>query len=285
MLRYRADRRTVAYLALTATVTALNWRAGAVHPLLYSLQLFLFYTCAVVSHNHNHLAVWRSRGANLATSWLISLFYGYPSIGWVPTHNQIHHKLNNGEGDSSRCPKVFKGNHLLALVIYPTLTSLLQTRDVNAFMAGLWRRNRSAFWSAASEFVFFFGVMTTALVVDWRRALLFLVIPQQVALFSIQATNFLQHIETATGSEWDHSRNFVSPLLNAILFNNGYHTVHHMKPGVHWSLTPALHAEVAPRIDPALNVPSLFGYLGRTYLVRPFQRGAPSAIGTIAPRR
>jgi fatty acid desaturase len=279
MLRYKADRRTIAYLGCTAAVTALNWRAGTLHALPYALQLFLFYTCAVISHNHNHLAIWRSRGANLATNWVISFFYGYPAIGWVPTHNQIHHKLNNAEGDSSRCPKVFKGNHLLALVVYPTLTSLAQTRDVNAFLVSLWRRNRPAFWSAASEFVVFFGAMAAALVVDWRRALLFLVIPQQVALFAIQATNFLQHIETATGSEWDHSRNFVSPVLNAILFNNGYHTVHHMKPGVHWSQTPALHAEIAWRIDPSLKVPSLFGYLGRTYLVRPFLRREARTAG------
>ncbi|HEY5677122.1 MAG TPA: fatty acid desaturase, partial [Myxococcales bacterium] len=216
--------------------------------------------------------LWRSKGPKLVTSWVISLFYGFPAIGWVPTHNQVHHKLNNAEGDSSRCPKVFKGNHLLALLVYPTLTSLLQTREVNPFMAALWRRNRRAFWAAASEFGVFYAAMIAAFVVDWRKALVFLLIPQQVALFTIQVVNYLQHIETATGSEWNHSRNFTSPLLNGLLFNNGYHTVHHMKPGVHWSLTPALDAEVAHRIDPSLRVPSLFRYLAFTYLVRPFTR-------------
>jgi len=278
MLRFKADLRTLAYLAATGLVLAVNWRLGAIHPLLYPLQLFLFFTTAVISHNHNHLSIWRGRGANLVTSWIISLFYGYPAIGWVPTHNQVHHKLNNAEGDSSRCPKVFKGNHLLAIVIYPTLTSLLQTREVNAFMVGLWRRNRRAFWSAASEFAVFFGVMIAALLLDWRKALLFLVIPQQVALFAIQAVNFLQHIETVTGSEWNHSRNFVSPVLNALLFNNGYHTVHHMKPGVHWSQTPALDAEVASLIDPSLREPSLLRYLGHTYFVRPFTREPAPAL-------
>ena len=278
MLRFKADLRTLAYLGATGIVLAVNWRLGAIHPLLYPLQLFLFFTTAVISHNHNHLSIWRSRGASLVTSWVISVFYGYPAIGWVPTHNQVHHKLNNAEGDSSRCPKVFKGNHLLSLVIYPTLTSLLQTREVNAFMADLWRRKRRAFWSAASEFAVFYGVMATAFLLDWRKALLFLLIPQQVALFAIQAVNFLQHIETATGSEWNHSRNFVSPVLNAILFNNGYHTVHHMKPGVHWSQTPALDAEVAARIDPSLREPSLLRYLGHTYFVRLFTREPAPAL-------
>jgi beta-carotene hydroxylase len=278
MLRFKADLRTLAYLAATGLVLAVNWRLGVLHPLLYPLQLFLFFTTAVISHNHNHLSIWRSRAANLVTSWVISIFYGYPAIGWVPTHNQVHHKLNNAEGDSSRCPKVFKGNHLLAIIVYPTLTSLLQTREVNAFMVDLWRRKRRAFWSAASEFAVFYGVMVAAFLIDWRKALLFLLIPQQVALFAIQAVNFLQHIETATGSDWNHSRNFVSPVLNAILFNNGYHTVHHMKPGVHWSQTPALDAEVARFIDPSLREPSLLRYLGYTYFVRPFTRAPAPAL-------
>jgi beta-carotene hydroxylase len=276
MLRYAADRRTLLYLGFTALLVAVNWHLGRIHPVLYSVQLFMFFAAAVISHNHNHLSIWKSRGANLATSWVISLFYGHPSIGWVPTHNQIHHKLNNKAGDSSRSPKVFRGNHLLSILVYPTVTSIVQTRDIEAFLKDLWRRNRSAFWAAASEYAVFLGTMAALFLVDWRRALLFFLIPQQVSLFAIQAVNYLQHIETAADSKWNHSRNFVSPVLNALLFNNGYHTVHHMKPGVHWSLTPALHERHAANVSSALLVPSLFGYLGYTYCVRPFTgAGAP----------
>ncbi|HZZ84030.1 MAG TPA: fatty acid desaturase [Anaeromyxobacteraceae bacterium] len=283
LLRHRSDRRTLAYLAATALVLAVNWSSGRVHPVLYPLQLFLFFTAAVISHNHNHVSIWRSRAANVVTSYVIALFYGYPAVAWVPTHNQVHHKLNNRPGDSSRSPKLFRGNHLLALLVYPTLTSALQTRDIQAFLRDLWRRDRAAFWSAASEYLVFFGIMVAAFAVDWRRALLFLLIPQQAALFAIQVVNFLQHVETDSYSQWDHSRNFVSPLLNALLFNNGYHTVHHMKPGVHWSLLPALDAEHRARIDPSLRVRSLFGYLGYTYLVRPFTPGRPGrALGLAA---
>ena len=46
----------------------------------------------------------------------------------------------------------------------------------------------------------------------------YFLIPQQFALFVIQMFNYVQHVETATGSEWNHSRNFVSPVLNALLF-------------------------------------------------------------------
>ncbi len=278
MLRHAADRRTLAYLGLTAVLVAVNWHLGRIHAVLYPLQLFMFFTAAVISHNHNHVSIWKAHWANLATSWVISLFYGHPAIAWVPTHNEIHHRLNNGTGDSSRSPKVFRGNHLLSLLVYPTVTSVVQMRDIDAFLKDLWRRRRPAFWSAASEYLVFFGTMAALLAYDWRRTLVFFLVPQQVALFTIQVVNYLQHVETDTGSEWNHSRNFVSPLLNVLLFNNGYHTVHHMKPGLHWSLIPALDAEHAARIDPRLRVRSLFRYLGHTYLVRPLAQWRGAAI-------
>ena len=285
MLRYQADRRTLAYLCFTALLTAVNWKLGAVHPVIYPITLFMFFTTAVISHNHNHLGIWRSKGLNLVTSYVISLFYGHPAIAWVPTHNQVHHKLNNRPGDSSQSPKLFRGNHLAALLVYPILTNLAQTKDINAFLKDLYKRDRPAFLAAASEYVVFFGTMIVLFVVDWRRTLLFLFIPQQVALFAIQVVNYLQHIETDAFSDWNHSRNFVSRTLNTLLFNNGYHTVHHLKPGVHWSELPRLHGEYRARIHPALLQESWLGYVGYTYFVRPFTQAPAPALPPVDAAR
>jgi len=249
-----------------------------VHPVLYPATLFMFFTTAVISHNHNHLGMWRSKALNLLTSYWIAIFYGHPAIAWVPTHNQVHHKLNNRPGDSSRSPKWFEGNHLAALLVYPMLTNLAQTKDINAFLKDLWRRDRAAFFSAASEYAVFFGGMAGLLILDWRKALLFFFIPQQFALFSIQVVNYLQHIETDAYSDWNHSRNFVSKTLNLLLFNNGYHTVHHLKPGLHWSELPRFHAQHAGKIHPSLLQESWMRYVGHTYFIRPFSRAPAPAL-------
>ena len=51
-------------------------------------------------------------------------------------------------------------------------------------------------------------------------------------------------------------------------FNNGFHTIHHMKPGLHWSLTPEAHAAlVAPHIHPELDQKSLVKYLFVTFVL------------------
>ncbi len=288
MLRYRADWRAILYLATAAAVAAIHWNLGAlalpvptieilgepVQPLLYLLSLFLGVATAVISHNHNHLSMWKSKPANLVTSWVISIFYGHPAIGWVPTHNMVHHKFNNRPGDSSRAPKVFKRNHLFALLIYPTLTSMAQTKEIKAYIAGLKTKNKKQYWSAISEYVVFFGFMAVIFLIDWKKALLFFLIPQQFALFTIQVFNYVQHIEADENSQWNHSRNFVSPVLNALLFNNGFHTVHHITPGLHWTKTPEAHAKVAHHIHPALQQKSWWGYMIWTFLIRPLVPGA-----------
>lgn len=267
MLRNVADRRTLLFIATAVSLGVLQWNLPRVNPFLYVLSLFMAVTIAVISHNHNHLGLFRSRPLNLLTSYVLALHYGHPTVAWVPTHNQNHHKFNNAEGDLSRSPVVFRRNHLLALLVYPTITSMRQMRGVRQHFKAQWSKDRRSFWLGLSEYVVFFGVMLTLLVLDWRKALLFYVVPQQFALFVIQVFSYVQHIDCEQGSEWNHSRNFVSPVLNALLFNNGYHTVHHLSPGVHWSAAPALHQQHAAKIHPDLLQRSWWGFMTSVFIL------------------
>jgi len=51
------------------------------------------------------------------------------------------------------------------------------------------------------------------------------------------------------------------------LAHNGYHTVHHAEPGVHWSETRTLHERLASRIPAHLDEPSATRYMIRRYLL------------------
>jgi hypothetical protein len=68
----RHELTTLAYLAATIGLFVYQWtRPGLFNPWLYPLSLFLSFTAAVISHNHNHVGLWRWPPLNLVTSYAI----------------------------------------------------------------------------------------------------------------------------------------------------------------------------------------------------------------------
>jgi fatty acid desaturase len=56
-----------------------------------------------------------------------------------------------------------------------------------------------------------------------------------------------------------------------MMFNNGFHTVHHNKASLHWSKLPEAHAKIAHLIEPHLNEKVILVYLFKTYIIAPFR--------------
>jgi fatty acid desaturase len=108
--------------------------------------------------------------------------------------------------------------------------------------------------------------IAASLIIDWEKALLFVIIPQQVSLFSVLIFNYVQHVHADEESEWNHSRNYTG-FLNFLLFNNGYHTIHHHKAGHHWKNVPEAHKEIEKNINPILLERSFWYYIFRSYIL------------------
>jgi beta-carotene hydroxylase len=270
VLRYSADRRTVLYMALTTALLVVQWWRDDFSWPLYVLAAFMAVTVTVIAHNHNHLGMWKSRRLNALTDYWLTLFYGFPAFAWIPTHNMNHHKFTNRPGDFTLTWRYSERNNLVTLLTYPTISGYHQQRPIREYLGELRRKNRRRMWASLSQYAVLIAFVGAALLVDWRKALLYVVVPQQIGLFVVLVFNYLQHVHADEESEYNHSRNFTSPLLNFLLLNNGLHTVHHAKPGTHWSRLGEEHARLAPRIDPVLNVKSFWWYLARTFLLAPF---------------
>ncbi len=280
MLTYTADRRTLAYMTVATALLIVQWNLAALQPVIYVWSLFMAVSVAVIAHNHNHVPIWRSRLLNILTDYWLTLFYGFPAFGWIPTHNKNHHFLNNKEGDYTITYRVSEKNNIFTLLSYPSISSYFQQEPIAQYLKTLWRSNRPKFYLAASQYVVlgvYYAVAIFAL--DWKKAVLYIVIPHQVSLFSVLIFNYVQHVHTDEESEYNHARNFTG-LINLTLFNNGYHTAHHLSPGIHWSETPAAQKEIQSRIDPALNERSFWWYILRVYLLAPFH----SEFGTVSKR-
>ncbi len=270
IVRYPQDWRTVAYMVFTSGLLLLNWSLPAFDPWLWGLQMFMAVTVAVIAHNHNHLGTFRNRRLNALMDYWITLFYGFPAFAWVPTHNMNHHKYNNDEGDVTATWRLSERNNLLTLLVYPAFSAWWQRVPTSQYLKTLWQRNRKRFFHCILQYVVIGAWVSGALLIDVRKGLLYVVAPSAFALYTILIFNYLQHIHADEKSRFNHSRNITGGLMNWLLFNNGFHTIHHMKPGLHWSRAPEEHAKIAEQIDPRLNERSFWWLILRTYVLSIF---------------
>lgn len=277
MLRYEADRRTLAFVAtyfvLVALAFALDLPWWAAVPWAVALCLLSFF-CAVITHNTVHCPVFRERVHNRIFQVVLSLTYGHPVSAYVPGHNLSHHKYLQTPKDRMRTDKMrFRWNLLNQLFFMPVVGPRIFA-DNAAYVRAMKTRNPAWYRQFQAELFAYLAYLAIGAGLSfwldgWLpwRFLVFVVLPHQYAAWGIMGINFVQHDGCDAEHPYNHSRNFTGKLVNWFTFNNGYHGIHHMHPGLHWSLAPAAHAkELAPYIDPRLDQRSLFVYCWRAYI-------------------
>jgi beta-carotene hydroxylase len=272
MLKYKADVRSLVYMAVTTAMFVYQWNYGfsltVINVAIYIAYLHMSVAVSVMAHNHNHINMWNSKPLNILTDWWLTVFYGIPVFCWIPTHNRNHHRYNNKPEDYTSTFKKYEDNTLFTLTSYPSISSYYQIKEgIIPYMKMLWKDDRKMFWEYMFQVFLLYAWIVVFLIIDWKKAILYVVIPQQISGQFVMFFNYVQHVHADEESKLNHSRNFL--WVNAFLFNNGLHTVHHEKASVHWSETPAAHAKVAHLIDPKLIERSFWGYIFRVYIFGP----------------
>ncbi|MEA2746975.1 MAG: beta-carotene hydroxylase [Myxococcales bacterium] len=251
------------------------------------LSMYLAYTAGVLAHNHNHIAVFANRRCNAVYATVLSFFYGYPTFGWIPTHNENHHRYVNRPGDATATWRHTRANTAWTAFAYFFHSASWQAPLIAEYLRRTRRRSTRAWAWLLGQYVIVFGGHLVALAVAVHLhglrtgAVVYasaLGIPAAGALWGLMFTNYVQHVDCDESSRWNHSRNFVSGWMNFLVFDNGFHTVHHMRATLHWSRARAAHAEVAHQIDPRLCESSIASYGWKTY-VRSVA-GRRRAVGT-----
>jgi fatty acid desaturase len=277
-LRISADWRAVLWVfgLMPAAALAQFLRPGLAGWML-PISMYLAYSAGVLAHNHNHLPVFVSRRANAIYSSVLSFFYGYPTFGWIPTHNENHHRYVNREGDVTATWRHTRRNTAWAAFTYFFRSAAWQAPLIAAYLRRVHKRSTKAWAWLLGQYVIVFGGHLVACAVAMRLhgvrtgALVYfsaLGIPAFGALWGLMFTNYLQHIDCDPASKWNHSRNFDSRWMNFLVFDNGFHTVHHDRAVLHWSHARAAHEAIVDRIDPRLNESSIAGYCWKTYVLR-----------------
>ncbi len=271
LLRHPEDLRSIAFVAAYGVLATAGWRVAPHGPLLVAwvaVTALSSWLVAVITHNTVHTPVFYNRRLNRALQVWLSLSYGFPVSEYLPGHNLSHHRFTQKGADLMRTTKVrFGWNLLNAIAFVPavafsvTLANMEFARTVGPTKPAWLRQLRL-------EIAAVWGVKLALLALEWHKALLWVFIPHVFAVWGITAVNFVQHDGCDEDHPYNHSRNFVGKWFNWLTFNNGFHGMHHVQPGLHWTKLRAAHMEqLHPHIHPSLEQRSLAVYLFRTFIL------------------
>jgi fatty acid desaturase len=268
LVKHRSEWRQIGIVAVYLGLLGSMYAVPACRNVFFlAAACYFSFLNTVVIHNHLHQGIFKSRTLNMV--WRVVLSFGalYPASANIPSHNLVHHHFDDdGQPDWAAPENVTFRWNLANLVHFPNVAGPNTFGGVQRWIAVNGRKDFARQY--LYENVFAFGLTGLLLLLDFWSGLFFIVIPQLYGARCILRINLIQHDGCDTKSDWNHSRNFVGRAFNWIMCNNGFHTIHHNRAGMHWSELEEAHArEVVPRIDPSLDEPSMIGYLARTYLL------------------
>lgn len=270
VMRHKADVRSVAAVIVAAALILVPqfvelpvWFA----PLWIAVAIVACSAGHVVVHNHCHCPIFVSDARNRIFNLVATFARGHCASDVYLPHNVNHHAEQGRAGDWIRTGLGGHGHPAVRLARFVVRATVSMARARRRLGRAGQRMIAEPFrTSLAAEKILLPAVILALFVHDWQRALLFAVVPWTASLVWLVGVNYVQHEGCDAGSAFAHSRNFTGRFTNWLLFNNGYHTAHHLDPHLHWSAIPALHAAIAKHIPAQLNERSATRYMVRRIL-------------------
>ena len=249
-LRHSSDHRSVAVVAVTlGWLVGGLWLDGPAWILLVWawVQFGLSFIGCVINHNHTHCPTFREGWMNRAFNLALTVAKGHTVQTVVVPHQVNHHPRAGGEGDWLAVAHAGSGSgaaRVARFVARGVFTMARERRRPGApqLPVSLARQMRQ------EQLALGLAVAVAVALAGPGRVLLVAVLPWVASMLALVAVNLPQHDGCDPTDPLRSSRDFTSPLTNWVLFNNGYHTIHHLEPGLHWSQAAQAHAtRVRPR--------------------------------------
>lgn len=258
VLRFRADRWSVTLVLFCFAAHALVYAcATPVVAVVATLPLWLLgILVAPLNHHHQHVNVFHAAWANRVYDLVLALQSGIGPYTWTLHHNLGHHLnyLTQPPGtpaDESHWAR--SDGSVMGRLEYSFHLFFDHHRDVHK----VGRRHPKIYRSFWAMRLPLYAIVALLAWHDPWNFTFAVALPAALALLHTCWATYEHHAGQHPTSHFDATVNRIHPLYNALSWNLGYHTAHHLRPGVHWSELPALHSEIAGKI-PAHQVLTTF---------------------------
>ncbi len=250
-LRYKADRRSV---TLTSVMFAAHAGVFFFAPtwiaVLFVIPLAVgSMFISAINHHHQHFNTFRLAWMNRIYDLALSLQTGIAPFAWVLHHNLGHHVnyLNqrpHPEPDESKWTR--PDGSQMGRIEYTI--DLLLNHQLDIIRVG--RRYPKYLRAFLLMKIPLYALIGFALYLNPINTFLVILLPGFITLVHTSWVTYGHHAGIYSTDHYEASWNCVNPLFNYLSCNLGYHTAHHKRPGVHWSLLPKYHDEIKDRIPP-----------------------------------
>jgi fatty acid desaturase len=104
--------------------------------------------------------------------------------------------------------------------------------------------------------------------IDWQWALFVLLPLFLFGWFLAHLENYYEHFHAPNpDNKFTNSVSYYGAIYNKLMFNEGYHQEHHLRPGKHWKDRPSINEQYKDKMKTegsfAARFPPLFGFLDK----------------------
>lgn len=248
--RYKEDRAPAAcIIALFLLDIAVFFTVNSVPLLLLWLFLVTVPKICICSwnHHHQHLPTFYQTPLNRLLEMVYAFHTGITTNAWV-LHHVLGHHVNYLDQEKDESGWKRKDGTEMGVIEY-TFTIAL-TGYTRAYKVGKNHpRYQKAFISMGMIVAALSGVLVYYKPVN---ALIVFIIPMVFGLLFTCYHTYSHHAGLDTDDHFEASHNIMHRWYNLLTGNLGYHTAHHIKPGLHWSKLPEYHATIADKIPKEL---------------------------------
>jgi beta-carotene hydroxylase len=260
ILRYTIDRYTVAFVLFFFTVQLTIWRFAP--PWLAACLAVPLYFASMMSasihHNHQHVNVFRKPWLNRFFEVPLTLQTGVGPYTWVLHHNLGHHlnylEQRDHEAGVDESRWLRKDGSKMGRLEYSVFLFVKHPFDV--YRVG--KKHPRIYRNYLLMRIPLYTLLALLFTLNpLNTAILFVALPLTTLFHTCSAT-YEHHSGLETKDHLLASRNNTSPFYNLLSQNLGYHTAHHMRPGLHWSELPAFHEQIRTGIPDAHIKPTFW---------------------------
>ena len=228
------------------------WWWLVVIPYFYLSQLYFKGRFGLMFHCICHRKCFKKPNQWIHTyiTWVLCPLFGHAPEGYFSHHLGMHHIENNMEDDTSST-MAYQRDSAKDFLAYFFKFLFVGVKNTILY---LYNRKRKKLYLRLTigEYVYFAFCIAMCFV-NLKATLMVFVIPLLFARLVMMLGNWAQHSfidSTNPENLYTNSINCINTKYNHICWNDGYHIIHHLRPGMHYTEMPA---ELLKRKDDFAN--------------------------------